>query len=127
MMKKSITLATLLLFLGIAASSTVSAKPKSHHVKSREQVSLIPLRAKKGFAVMVDKQEPGKSIVIVYDKDKNVVFKDLLTKGAKAEKKYIFSNLDAGDYTIEVYSKEHDIKTPFFVSNSGQKKIVHLL
>jgi uncharacterized protein (DUF2141 family) len=126
-MRKSITLAALLLFLGIAASSTVSAKTKSHHIKSREQVSLIPLRAKKGFAVMVNKQEPGKSVVIVYDKDKNVVFKDLLTNGTKAEKKYIFSNLDAGDYTIEVYSRERDVKTPFFVYNSGQKKIVRLL
>lgn len=126
-MRKSITLAALLLFLGIAASSTVSAKPKGHDIKKGEQVSFIPLQAKKGFAVMVDKQEPGTSMVIVYDKDKNVVFKDLLTKGNKAEKKYIFSNLDAGDYTVEVYSKEHDVRTPFFVYNSGQKKIVRLL
>lgn len=124
-MKKFITLTAVSLLLGIGVCSTASAKP-NHHIKSSETVSLIPLRAKKGFAVMVDKQLPGKSVVIIYDSDKNVVFKDQLTKGFKAEKKYILSNLDIGDYTVEVYSKNHDIQTQFFVYHVGQNKIVRL-
>ncbi|MDB5136454.1 MAG: hypothetical protein JWP37_3057 [Mucilaginibacter sp.] len=124
-MKKSITLAALLLF-GIGVSSTAFAKPKSHKISAHEQVSLIPLREYKGFAVMVDKRVPGKSLVMIYDKDNNVVFKDLLTKGTKAEKKYILSDLDNGDYKVEVFSKGHDIKTQFYVYHAGQKKIIRL-
>ncbi len=126
-MKKFITLTSLFLLLGIGVCSTVSAKPKNHNRRSHEQVSFIPLHQKGGFAIMVDKQQPGKSMVIIYDQDKNVVFKDCLTKGTRAEKKYILSNLNNGDYTVEVYSKVHDIKTPFYVYDTGQKKIVHML
>ncbi len=127
-MKKSIKLAVLFLLMGIGVSSTVFAKDKGHKMnKTREQVSLIPLRTNKGFAVRVDKQEPGKSMVIVSNADGEVVYKDLLTKGTNAEKKYIFTQLDNGNYTVEVFSKTHDVKTPFYVYNKGQRKIVHLL
>lgn len=85
-MKKFITLTSLFLLLGIGVCSTVSAKPKNHNRRSHEQVSFIPLHQKGGFAIMVDKQQPGKSMVIIYDQDKNVVFKDCLTKGTRAEK-----------------------------------------
>jgi hypothetical protein len=125
-MKKSIKLAVLFLLLGMGVSSTVSAKTKNHTAKAREQVSLIPLHAKGGFAVVVDKQEPGKSVVIISDRDNNVVYKDLLTKGTRAEKKYNFTNLDDGYYTVEVFSKGHDIKTHFLVYTRGQKKMVRL-
>jgi hypothetical protein len=132
-MKKFITLASLSLFLGMGISTAVSAKPIHFHMRSHQrtmstaQVSFIPLQQKLGFAVMVDKFEPGKSMVIVYDRDKNVVFKDCLTKGTRNEKKYILSNLDNGDYTVEVYSKNHDIQTSFYVYDSGKKKVVHMI
>ena len=127
-MKKFITLTSLFLLLGIGVCSAVSAKPKNHNKRSsHEQVSFIPLHQKGGFAIMVDKQEPGKSMVIIYDQNKDVVFKDCLTKGTRAEKKYVLSNLDNGNYTVEVYSKTHDITTSFYVYDKGQKKIVHML
>jgi hypothetical protein len=132
-MKKFITLTSLFLLLGMGVCSTVSAKPISFHIRSNhrawsnEQVSFIPLHQKLGFAVMVDKLDPGKSMVIISDRDGNVVFKDCLTKGTRNEKKYILSSLDNGDYTVEVYSKTHDIKTSFYVYDNGKKKIVHMI
>ena len=132
-MKKFITLTSLSLLLGMGVCSTVSAKPinfhmRSHHeTSSHEQVSFIPLHQKEGFAIMVDKLDPGKSMVIIYDRDKNVVFKDCLTKGTRNEKKYILSNLNNGDYTVEVYSKMHDIQTSFYVYDNGKKKIAHMI
>jgi hypothetical protein len=132
-MKKFITLTSLSLLLGMGVCSTVSAKPVSFHIRSlrevssNEQVSFIPLKKEKGFAVMVDKPDPGKSMVIIYDKDKNVVFKNCLTKNVRAEKKYNMAYLDKGDYTVEVYSKMHDVKTPFYVYNNGETKTVHML
>lgn len=125
-MKKSINWVVLFLLLGASAFATIPAKFKSHNAKLNDKVSFIPLRLKSGFAVMVNKQEPGKSMVLIYDSDKNVVFKDLLTNKTKAEKKYILSYLDNGDYTVEVFSKNHDVKTQFSVYNRGERKIVHL-
>lgn len=132
-MKKFITQTALLLALGMGVCSTLSAKPKSFHVRSShmgssyEQVSFIPLQTKKGFAIMVDKLQPGNSTVIIYDQNKNVVFKDCLTKNTRAEKKYILSGLNDGDYTVEVFSKTHDIKTSFYVWDNGKRKIVHMI
>ena len=129
-MKKFLTMAAVSLVLGFSASSTASAKPLFHHhmmkMKTNEVVSLIPLKMEKGFAVMVDKGLPDKSLVIIYDNDKNVVFKDVLTKGFKAEKKYILSQLPDGDYSVEIYSKNHDIQTQFFVYHAGMNKITRL-
>lgn len=124
-MKKIVT-ATLFLLLGFGIGANVSAKPKNHHMKNNAVVSLIPLHTGNGFAVMVDKLEPGKSMVIIYDNDNYSLFKDELTRGTKAEKKYVFPNLPDGNYTVEVFSKGHDIKTQFFVHTAGQKRIVRL-
>ena len=125
-MKKFIKLTALALLLGAGVCSTAFAKPKKHHMDNKAVVSLIPLRTEKGFAVMVDKLEPGKSMVIVYDNDGYSLYKDVLTKGAKGEKKYLFPDLQDGNYTVEVFSKGHDIKTQFFVHTTPQKRIVRL-
>jgi hypothetical protein len=125
-MKKLINLVVLFLLLGTSAFAAIPAKLKTPNAKPNEQVSFIPLRLKSGFAVMVNKLEPGKSVVIFYDNDQNVIFKDVLTKGTKAEKKYILSELDDGDYSVEVYSKNHDIKTHFSVYNRGERKVSHM-
>jgi hypothetical protein len=74
-MKKFVTRAALFLALGVGVCSTVSAKPNNHrmthkNMQTHEQVCFIPLTKKGGFAIMVDKQEPGSSMVIIYDQDK---------------------------------------------------------
>ncbi|HTE01086.1 MAG TPA: hypothetical protein VK668_17470 [Mucilaginibacter sp.] len=125
-MKTSIKLIALFLLLGTGAFASTPTK-HNHKVNMHDQVSLIPLHQKEGFAIMVDKADPGKSVVIIYDRDLNVVFKDCLTKGnTRSEKKYIFPDLANGDYTVEVFSKNHDVKTQFFIYNDGKKRIVRL-
>ena len=124
-MKKSITLIALCLMLGIGASKA-HAKNKDHDAKIHEHVSIIPLHAKPGFAIMVNKSEPDKTMVIIYDNDKNVVYKDCLTKGTKAEKKYVLPSLAAGNYSVEVFSKHHDVTRKFYVYNKGDGKIIRL-
>ncbi|MGZ3767612.1 MAG: hypothetical protein ACXVA2_23310, partial [Mucilaginibacter sp.] len=86
-----------------------------------------PLHASRGFAVLVDKAEAGNSEVIIYDNDNNTVFKDRLSKGSRSEKKYILSNLENGTYTVEVFSKNHDVKTKFCIYNKGEKRIVDII
>jgi hypothetical protein len=121
-MKNSLKLIVLFLLLG---TGVFAKTPKSRNIKSNEKVSIIPLHLKSGFAVMVNKLEPGKSMVILYDDNHNVVFKDMLTNETKAEKKYNLSYLNEGNYTLEVSSKNHDTKAPFTVrsNKSGQKVI----
>ena len=125
-MKKSITLAALFLLLGIGAFASTPTK-SNHKTDMHNQVSLIPLHHSRGFAVMVDKALPGKSVVIFYDNDNNVIFTDRLTKGTRAEKKYMLGELDNGTYTVEVYSKGHDVKTKFYIYNKGEKRIVDII
>jgi hypothetical protein len=125
-MKTLLKSLALSLLLGAGVCATTAAKSKNHDMKPREVVSLIPLHYQKGFAVRVDKMDAGKSMVIIYDQDGTAIFKDQLTKGTIAEKKYILSNLDNGDYTVEVFSKNHDIQTKFFVYHVGNKKVTRL-
>ena len=125
-MKTPIKLIALFLLLSTGAF----AKPSHNHhtMNSYNQVSLIPLHHIRGFAVMVDKAGPGKSLVIIYDQEKNAIFKDLLTNGnVRSEKKYFLSELDNGTYTVEVFSKNHVVKTQFHIYNKGQKRIVEIV
>jgi hypothetical protein len=119
-MKKSITLAALLLVMGTGVFAATSAK--SDVKKSSSEISFAPLSADRGFTVKVDKQEAGKSLVMIYDRDQNVMFKDLLTKGTAAEKGYVITDLANGDYTVEVVSNNQTVKKQMRVYNEGNEK-----
>ena len=79
-------------------------------------------KADNGFGVKIDKETAGKSIVIVYDNDHNVIFKDLLSKGASGEKGYLVDALDYGDYTVEVVSNKQTVTKQLHVYDDGQTK-----
>jgi len=125
-MKKSINLFAVFLLLGASVFAAKAPKVKGHNAKMNEQVSFIPLQYKSGFAVMVDKLEPGKSMVIISDRNRDYVFKDVLTKQDKAEKKYVIRDINDGNYTVEVFSKNQDIKVPFSVYTRGGRQMVHM-
>ena len=123
-MKKSIIYGALCILMGLGVSSTASAKPRSHSrdLSARAGISVIPLRHEPGFAVMVAGEMPGNSVVIITNQDETYTFKDLLTKGSRFEKKYNLRDLDAGNYTLEVVTKGHDVKTNFYVYNKPEGK-----
>jgi hypothetical protein len=116
-MKKFITLSALLLALGTSVFAAVPAT-----IKASDEVSFFSLPADRGFAIKVNKQEAGKSIVIIYNKDNAVIFKDVLSKAASAEKGYVVSNLENGDYTVEVVSAKKTVTKQLHVYDEGQKK-----
>ncbi|MDB5153843.1 MAG: hypothetical protein JWR54_2594 [Mucilaginibacter sp.] len=119
-MKKSITLAALLLVIGTSVFAAAPAKSSGHN--SQDEISFVPLKSDNGFGVKIDKEVAGKSIVLVYDNAGNVLFKDLLSKGASGTKGYLIDNLDYGDYTIEVYSKSQTVKKQMHIYDDGQAK-----
>lgn len=126
-MKTFIKLSAALL-LSAASVFTAAAKPR-HHMNNMtyNQVSIIPLKHNRGFAIHVDKAMPGKSVVIINDDSGNTVFKDCLTKGTLAEKKYLLRELNNGKYTVEIYAKGHDIRTNFYIYNNGDRRVVDIM
>ncbi|HZX59624.1 MAG TPA: hypothetical protein VFE54_12895 [Mucilaginibacter sp.] len=115
-MKKTIALAALILGLGTSVFAAVPAKLKA---PKAEKVSFTSLKDDKGFGVSV---EAGKSIVMFYDANNNVIFKDLLSKGGAAVKGYVVTGLEDGDYTVEVAANKSVVTKHIHVYDEGQKK-----
>jgi hypothetical protein len=119
---KSIALFMLMLLgTGAFASIHVRSYHKANHITS--QVSLVPLKHSRGFAIMVDKNMPGNCMVIIYDINGDAFFKSKLSNGLHNETRYLTTQLAEGQYTVEVYSKDHDIKTRFYIYNNGSRRI----
>lgn len=99
-MKKTIAIAALILGIG----TSVFAAPKA--TKADAGVSFTSLKNDKGFGVKVAAE---KSVIIFYDNEHNVIFKDLVSKGLPAEKGYNISALDNGDYKVEVKTESGSV------------------
>lgn len=115
-MKKTIAIAALILGIG---TSVFAAVPASKAPKADASVSFASLKNDNGFTVTVGGE---KSVVIVYDQDGQVIFKDAVSKGLPAEKGYIISDLDYGTYTVEVKTEKGDVKKEMHVYDDGQNK-----
>ena len=124
-MKTSIKLVALLLLMLLGTGAFASIHVKSYHKASRttSQVSLIPLKHSRGFAIMVDNKMPGNSLVMISDINGDVFFKQRLQNGMRNETRYLTTQLEDGQYTVEVYSKGHDVKTKFYIYNNGSRRI----
>jgi len=116
-MKKTIALAALILGLGTSVFAAVPAKSKAP--KASEKVSFTSLKDDRGFGVSV---EAGKSIVMFYDANSNVIFKDVLSKGGAAAKGYVVTGLENGDYAVEVAANKSVVTKHIHVYDEGQKK-----
>jgi len=125
-MKTSIKLIALflLMFLGTGAFASIHVKSyhKANH-NTTSPVSLVPLKHSRGFALMVDKNTPGNAMVIIYNVNGDAFFKSKLSNGLHNETKYLTTQLEEGQYTVEVYSKGHDVKTKFYIYNNGYRRI----
>ena len=124
-MKTSVKLVVLFLLMFLGTSAFASIHIRSYHKAkpATSQVSLIPLKHSRGFAILVDKNMPGSSIVMISDINGDVFFKHRLQNGMHNETKYLTTQLEDGQYTVEVYSKDHDVKTKFYIYNNGSRRI----
>jgi hypothetical protein len=73
--------------------------------------------------VKVEKNTPGKVVVIISDEYGNVMLKQVLSTGKELEKDYILNRLDNGDYTINVTSDKKVIEKNIRVFD-GQCRIL---
>jgi hypothetical protein len=116
-MKKTIAIASLILGLGTSVFAATPAKPKV--TSDDASVSFTALTDKLGFGVKVDAE---KSMVIIYDVNHDVIFKDRLSKGLPTEKGYVINHLDNGDYTVEVQTENADVVKKLHVYDNGEGK-----
>ncbi|HEY9197371.1 MAG TPA: hypothetical protein VIM77_13940 [Mucilaginibacter sp.] len=114
-MKNSIKLSALFLLLsaGIFASTAANAK---------DIITVSALKKQQGVAVNVAKANTGKTVVRIYDNDNHLILKDFLPNKTEVSKGYILSNLDNGDYTLEVTSNNEVVKKTLHIYDEDQKK-----
>lgn len=118
-MKKSIALAALLAVLGTSVFAATAVKSGDG---STDEISFVQMKKDNAFGVKIDKETAGKAVVIVYDDEQNVIFKNVLSKGESGEKSYLITSLEAGDYTVEVASKAQTVKKHMHVYEDGDAK-----
>jgi len=118
-MKNSIKLTALFL---LASASLFAATPSKGTAPSDDQVTFSSLPSQKGVEIKVESTVPSKAIVMVYDANDNVIFKDALPAGKSMEKGYILNQLENGDYTIEVKENKSDVKKEIHVYTEYERK-----
>jgi hypothetical protein len=102
-MKNSIKITALLVLASTGLFAATTVKTAGTVVPStNEVITFSSLPSHKGIEVKVEGSAASKAIVMIYDKDKNVIYKDALPAYKKMEKGYILTQLENGDYTIEV-------------------------
>jgi hypothetical protein len=116
-MKNTIKLTALALLISTGLFAATSAKA---NVKAPASANVITVSAK-GVIVKVD-NSAAKSIVMIYDKDGNVIRKDILSGNKGTEKAYVLNQLDYGDYTMEVTSNKQVVKKAIHVYDEDQTK-----
>lgn len=117
-MKNSIKLTALFLLAGVSVFAAVPAKAVVP--TKADVVTFSSLPSQNGVGVKVEKNE--KAIVIITDKDGNVLRKDELSKKSM-KKDYILTSLENGDYTIEVISNGKSVKEDIHVYDEGDTKM----
>lgn len=123
-MKTSIKLTALFL---LAATGLFAATPAKTidptNPSAKEVITFSSLPSLKGIEVKVEGREANKAIVMIYDADQNVIYKDALPAYKEMEKGYILNHLDSGDYTIEVTAGKEVVKKEIHVYEENRRRV----
>jgi hypothetical protein len=124
-MKNLIRLTALFLLAVTGVFAAAPAKPTSSKAASiKKMITFSVLPTRKGIEVNVDKNAPGKALVIIYNWNNDVVWKDKLSPDKVMDKGYILNQLDNGNYTIEVTLNKQVIRKTAHVYYKGDSKLV---
>lgn len=119
-MKTSIKL-TILLVLA-SASVFAATPPKAAVPPAKATITLSSLPSLNGLEIKVEGNTASKAVVIVYDENKNVVYKDVMPAFKSMEKGYILTHLEDGTYSLEVTVKHQTVKENIAVYQEGDSK-----
>ncbi|MES2060379.1 MAG: hypothetical protein V4456_00565 [Bacteroidota bacterium] len=125
-MKKSFTLAALLLVLSTGLfAATPTKKPGDGDVN--KAIVVQAMRTALGFGVSIQNANATKASVTITDKNNNVILFDKLAKGKWIEKAYNLSELEAGDYLVVVNADNNQLAKKLHVYEEyGNKAYIFL-
>ena len=126
-MKNAIKLTALLLLAG----SSIFAAPSAHKTRHidkpiTDMVTFSTTPSRTGVDVKVDKNAPGKAVVLIYNYENDVVWKDVLKKNRGMEKAFNLSELGNGNYTVQVILNKQKVQKTAHVYYKGDDKFVEL-
>jgi hypothetical protein len=126
-MKHSIKLSVLFLLFSTGIFAAVPSKPIKHVAPSiKGMVSFSSTPSKRGVAIRVNENAADKAVVMIYNWDNDVVWKDVLKKNKGMGKAYNLSQLDNGNYTVEVTLNKQMVRKTAHVYYRGDTKFVQL-
>lgn len=124
-MKNAFKLSAVLLLF---STGVFAANPAKHHSAKaapiNDMVTFSTLPSKRGIEIAVDKNAPGEAVVLIYNWDNDVIWKDALKKDKGMQKAYILNNLDNGNYTVEVMVNKQMVRRTAHVYYKGDAKMV---
>jgi len=123
-MKNSFKLTALFLLATTGLFAAVPSKTKTKVALKKDMVTFSTLPSRRGIEIKVNKDAPGKAIVMIYNYENDVVWKDVMKDNKSMEKGYILNQLDNGNYTIEVTLNKQVVKKTAHVYYKGDSKLV---
>ena len=124
-MKKSFTLAALLLVLSTGLFAATPVKTVVNNDDVTNTIVVQALRTSLGFGVSLHNLVNGS--VTITDKDSNQILFDKLAKGKKVEKAYNLTELEEGNYTVTVNANQVTVTKKLYVYQEyGQKSYLFL-
>jgi hypothetical protein len=126
-MKNSIKLTALLVLASVSVFAAKPVKANDPVGPSKDVITFSSLPSRNGvnIKVKVQNRPAAKALVIIYNEDKNVIFKDAIPAYKEMEKGYILNQLDNGDYTIEVIAGNQTVTRDVHVyDEDGAKEFI---
>lgn len=125
-MKKSFTLAALLLVLSTGLFAATPAKSPVDD-DANKAIVVQAMRTALGFGVSIHNTGTAKASVTITDKNNNVILFDKLAKGKPVEKAYNLSELETGDYQVVVNADNNRVTKKLHVYEEyGTKAYIFL-
>jgi len=122
-MKNSIKLTALLVLASVSVFAAKPVKSTDPIGASKDVITFSSLPSHKGVDIKVQSSEPSKAIVMIYDANDNVIFKDALPAYKSMEKGYILNQLENGDYTIVVKENKSVVKKEVHVYDEDRTRV----
>ncbi|SDH84522.1 hypothetical protein ACRQ5D_13905 [Mucilaginibacter sp. P25] len=121
-MKTSIKLSALFLLLSAGVFATTAAKAVDVTPKAKEVVTFKALDHDRGVKLILAKSENGRSFIRVYSKQNELLLKDVVSTKTDVERGYVLTNLEDGDYIMEVKTNNQVVKKTLHVYEDGDQK-----
>jgi hypothetical protein len=121
-MKTSIKLSALFFLLSAGVFATTAANAKDVTPKVKAAVTFSALDHDRGVKLNLAKSESGRSFVRVYSIHNELLLKDVVSTKQDVEKGYVLTDLENGDYIMEIKTNNQVIKKTIHVYEDGDQK-----